>query len=110
LSANNAIDLLQRRWEKANLLLEVRDRIAAAAAQYDAHDLDGANELVGHLAAIEASFKALAPRLHAAMWTAWIERDVELAHDSATPSPECAICPLIQRERHAWINGSESVS
>jgi hypothetical protein len=112
LSANNArrhrtgqaevIDLYRRRRDRATLLLELRDRLAVSAAQYDAHDLEEANELVGQVSAIESAVKALDPHLYNAMWAAWVARDVELAHDSRTPSPECAICRLLQAQLNPW--------
>src|SRR4051794_31618123 len=91
-SANSQVThLSRRRLENATNLILLRDRLAATAAAYDAHHLDGARELADQVTDIEFTIQGLAPQLYEERWSGWIERDIELAHDAALPSAECPI-------------------
>ena len=74
------------------LLLGLRDRLAILAAEYTAHDLDGAADVVRTLDEVGSAIQGIAPRLHAQRWRTWLEMDVQLAHDATDPSASCSIC------------------
>lgn len=107
MSANNArrhetgrsqvIDLGRRRTEKVLGLLHLRERLALAAAEYEAHDLEGAIEVFQQQLDIESAIRTHAPDLYEARWTEWLERDAQLAHTGETPSTECGYCQLLER-------------
>src|SRR5436190_1149252 len=103
-SANSQVTYLsQRRLEKATNLIPLRDRLAATAAAYDAHGLDGASELVDQVTDLEFTIQGLAPELYEDRWPTWVERDLELAHDASIPSADCSICSLLEAQRDPWI-------
>lgn len=107
MSANNArrhetgrsqvIDLGRRRTEKVLGLLHLRERLAIAAAEYEAHDLEGAIEVFQQQLDIESAIRAHAPDLYEARWTEWLERDAQLAHAPESPHPECGHCQLVSQ-------------
>lgn len=85
-------DLNRRRAERLTLLLGLRDRLAILAAEYTAHDLDSATDVVRTVDEVESAIQGIAPRLHAQRWRAWLDMDVQLAHDATDPSASCSIC------------------
>ncbi len=105
MSANNArrhqtgrtevVDLGRRRTEKVLGLLHLRERLALAAAEYEAHDLDGALEVFQQQLDIEAAIRIHAPEVYESRWTEWLERDTELAHTAETSHPECGYCQML---------------
>lgn len=90
-------DLGRRRTEKVLGLLHLRERLALAAAEYEAHDLDGAVEVFQQQLDIETAIRTHAPDIYEARWTEWLERDAELAHTPDAPHPECGFCQLVAR-------------
>jgi hypothetical protein len=116
MSANNARrhstprtevgNLARRRTERVLGLLALRDRLAIAAAEYEAHDLEGATEMLIQQYQIEAAIREFAPTIHEARWAEWIERDTKLAHLPSEPHPECGVCKMLQLQRnlgdHPW--------
>jgi hypothetical protein len=78
-------------------LLHLRERLALAAAEYEAHDLDGAVDVFQQQLDIETAIRAHAPEIHEARWAEWLQRDADLAHTPDTPHPECGHCQLIAR-------------
>ena len=107
MSANNArrhqtgrtevVNLGRRRTEKVLGLLRLRERLAIAAAEYEAHDLDGEVEVFQQQLDIESAIRVHAPDVYEAHWTVWLERDAQLAHTPDAPHPECGHCQLIAR-------------
>jgi hypothetical protein len=94
-------NLGRRRTEKVLGLLHLRERLALAAAEYEAHDLDGASEVFQQQLDIESAVRNHAPDVYESHWTEWLERDAELAHTAQAPHPECGYCQLLaQRELH----------
>jgi hypothetical protein len=85
----------RRRTEKILGLLTLQERLALAAAEYEAHDLDGAAEVFQQQLEIEQAIRTHAPDLYEARWTEWLERDTELAHTPETPHPRCGSCRLL---------------
>jgi len=83
--------------EKVLGLLHLRERLAIAAAEYEAHDLDGAVEVFQQQLDIESAIRAHAPDIHEARWSEWLERDAELAHTPDAPHPERGYCQLAIR-------------
>lgn len=114
MSANNARRHQSGRTEVANLgrhrtekvlgLLHLRERLALAAAEYEAHDLDGALEVFQQQLDIETAIRTHAPEIYESRWTQWLERDAAIAHTPEAPHPECGHCQLLaQRElRLPW--------
>jgi hypothetical protein len=90
-------DLGRRRTEKVLGLLHLRERLALAAAEFEAHDLDGAAEVFQQQLDIESAIKVHAPGGYEARWAEWLERDAQLAHTPDAPHPECGHCQLIAR-------------
>lgn len=107
MSANNArrhqtgrtevVDLGRRRTEKVLGLLHLRERLALAAAEYEAHDIEGAFEVFQQQLDIEAAIRTHAPDIYEVRWTEWLERDAALAHTPEAPHPECGHCQLSAR-------------
>jgi len=107
MSANNArrhqtgrtevVDLGRRRTEKVLGLLHLRERLALAAAEYEAHDLEGAADVFQQQLDIESAIRAHAPDLYDARWAEWFEQDAALAHTPETPHPQCGYCKLMSR-------------
>jgi len=87
-------DLAAKRTERVIALLSLRDHLAAAAAAYEAHSLDGALDLLNQQWEIERAIRSLAPRIYEGRWTEWLERDVALAHTPSTPHARCHICTM----------------
>lgn len=106
MSANNArrrqsgrtevASLGRRRSEKALGLLHLRDRLARASAEYEAHGLEGALEVFQQQLDIEAAIRTHAPETHAVRWAEWLQRDAALAHTADTPHPECDYCRTVE--------------
>lgn len=97
------ISLGRRRTEKVLGLLALRERLAVAAAEYEAHDLEGALEILQQQLDIEAAIRTQAPDLYHARWTEWLERDAELAHTPQAPHPACGSCQMLaQRALLPW--------
>lgn len=94
----------RRRTEKVLGLLHLRERLALAAAEYEAHDLDGATDVLQQQLDIETAIRTHAPDVYEARWTEWLERDAALAHTPETPHPDCGYCQLLAaRGQHpAW--------
>ena len=94
-------DLGRRRTEKVLGLLQLRERLALATAEYEAHALDGAVDVLQQQLDIEAAIRTLTPGIYESRWTEWLERDAELAHTPESPHPECGHCKLLaQRAQH----------
>jgi hypothetical protein len=94
-SGRTGVDnLARRRTEKVLGLLHLRERLALAAAEYEAHDLDGASDVYQQQLDIEAAIRTHAADVYAARWTEWLERDAELSHTAETPHPGCGYCQL----------------
>ena len=92
-------DLGRRRTEKVLGLLHLRERLARAAAEYEAHDLEGSTEVFQQQLDIESAIRVHAPDVYEVRWTEWLERDAQLAHTPDAPHPECGHCQLIARRR-----------
>lgn len=84
------------RTERVVTLLALRDYLSTAAAVYEAHDLDGADDICIEQWGIESAIRALAPHVYEERWTDWLERDVEFAHTPGQPHPRCHICTMNQ--------------
>jgi len=82
-------------------LLEIRDCLAARAAEYAAHDIAGAGELLRSLADVQALIKTEAPAIHEQRWVAWVRHDAELAHTGRAGHPACGLCMAAQVEVRA---------
>jgi hypothetical protein len=97
-------NLGRRRTEKVLGLLRLRERLARATAEYEAHDLDGAVEVFQQQLDIESAIRTLAPDVYEVRWTEWLERDAGLAHVPETPHAECGYCQLlVARAKHpSW--------
>ena len=105
MSANNAnshrshrgevVELGNRRRSRVGTLLALRDRLASAAAEYEAHEIEGAIDLQRNLIDVESAIKSLAPRVFAAHWVEWVERDAYLAHTTEVPHPDCGVCKMV---------------
>jgi hypothetical protein len=94
-------DLGRRRTEKVLGLLHLRERLALAAAEYEAHDLDGAFEVLQQQLDVESAIRSLAPEVYETRWTEWLERDAALAHAPKAPHPECGHCQLLARRNQS---------
>jgi hypothetical protein len=92
-------DLGRRRTEKVLGLLALRERLAIATAEYEAHDLDGAIDVLQQQLDIETAIRAHAPEIYEARWAEWLERDADLAHTVDRPHPECGHCQLLDQRR-----------
>ena len=91
----------RRRTEKVLGLLHLRERLALADAEYEAHDLDGAVDVLQQQLDLETAIRTHAPDVYEARWTEWLERDTGLAHTPETPHPECGYCQLlVARAQH----------
>lgn len=86
----------QRRTELVNTLMRLRERLAVVAATYEAHHLDGTNDILEHQWSIENAIRVLAPHVYRDRWTDWIEYDAGLIHTPETPSPRCYLCAMAQ--------------
>ena len=74
-------------------LLENRDRLAAAAAVFEAHSLGDPAEIRRVQYLCEAEIALDYPQAHRRLAAGWVERDAELAHDGMRRrSPNCPIC------------------
>jgi hypothetical protein len=93
-------DLARRRTQKVLGLLALRDRLALAAAEYEAHDFDGATEVFQQQLDIESAIRTHAPDVYEARWTEWLESDTALAHTPDTPHPKCGYCQLMAQRMH----------
>jgi hypothetical protein len=100
---NQVADLSRRRTEKVLGLLNLRERLARAAAEYEAHDLDGAGEVFQQQLDIETAIRTHASDLYESRWTEWLERDAQLSHTPEYPHPECGYCQLII-QRNLTVN------
>lgn len=78
------------------MLMRLRERLAVAAATYEAHDLDGASNMLEQQWSIENAIRVLAPHVYRDRWTDWLEYDASLIHTPETPSDRCHICGLDQ--------------
>ena len=76
-------------------LLRLRERLAVVAAEYEAHDLDGAIEVFQQQLDIEYAIRTHAPEIYESRWTEWLEREAELSHTPENPHPECGHCQLL---------------
>ena len=94
-------DLGRRRTEKVLGLLHLRERLAIAAADYEAHDLEGAVDVFQQQLDIENAIKTHAPDIYDTRWTQWLERDTQLAHTPESPHPECLTCTTKARQHSA---------
>lgn len=88
-------DLGRRRTEKVLGLIALRDRLAIAAVQFEAHDLEDAMDMLQQQLQIESTIRSIAPRIYEERWTEWVERDLALAHTVDRPHPECGICKML---------------
>lgn len=97
-------DLGRRRTQTVLGLLSLRERLAIAAAEYEAHDLDGALEVLQQQLDIETAIRSQAPDIYESRWTEWLERDAQLAHTPESPHAECGHCQLLASRalRAAW--------
>lgn len=86
----------QRRTELVHTLMRLRERLAVAAAIYEAHSLDGANDLLAQQWGIENAIRVLAPHVYRDRWMEWLEYDASLIHTPETPSRLCHICTMAQ--------------
>jgi hypothetical protein len=93
--ADDALSGIADRRERARVrrLLDNRDRLAAAAAVFEAHHLGDPEELrrVQYMCEAEIAFDHA--RLYQRLQPEWVRRDAELAHDGIRQrSRECPIC------------------
>ena len=93
---SEVVDLGRRRTERVLGLIALRDRLAAAAAEYEAHDLDGTIDMLQQVYEIESAIRSMAPRIYQERWTEWVEKDSKLSHDPSEPHPSCSVCKLLQ--------------
>jgi hypothetical protein len=96
-------DLSRRRTEKVLGLLHLPEPLAIAAAEYEAHDLDGALEVFQQQLDTENAIRTHAPDIYESRWTQWLERDAELAHTPDAPHAECGYCQLHVRRAENLI-------
>jgi hypothetical protein len=105
MSANNArrhrsgeaevANLGRRHTQKVLSLISLRERLAIAASEYDAHDLDEADDTLVQVWEIEAAIRDIAPGIYEPRWPRWAERDAELMHTPERPHAECSICKML---------------
>jgi hypothetical protein len=82
-------------------LLESRDCLAARAAEYAAHDIAGADELLRCVADAQALIKNESPATHEQRWAAWIRQDAKLAHKAEAGHPACGLCAPTRAQARA---------
>lgn len=81
-----------KKTELVRTFIRLRDQLAVAAATYEAHGIDGANDVLERQWTIENAIRVLAPHVYRDNWTGWLEYDANLMHTPETPSPRCHIC------------------
>jgi hypothetical protein len=83
-----------KNWQRLKYLLETRDRLAAAAAVFEAHRLPDAQEIRRVQYATEYVIGTeFDPAVHGRLRPVWDARDAELMHDGAIQrNAECPIC------------------
>lgn len=94
-TVREVVDLERRRTDKVLGLLAIRDRLAAAAAEYEAHDLGGVTELLTQQYQVESVIRALAPALYERRWTEWVESDATRSHTADQPQEACSVCMIL---------------
>ncbi len=82
-------------------LLEIRDCLAARAAEYAAHDVAGADELLRCVADAQALIKNESPATHEQRWVSWVQHDAELAHRAEMGHPTCGLCAAARAQVRA---------
>ena len=80
---------------RLNRLLANVEELAAVAATFEAHRLGDANEIRRAQYVCEAEIARDFPRVYYRLEAAWVQRDVELAHDGVTS--RCADCLICSR-------------
>jgi hypothetical protein len=89
-------ELGQRRTEFVHTLMRLRERLAIAAATYEAHSLDGANGMLEQQGSIENAIRVLVPDVYRDRWMEWLEYDASLIHTPESPSRLCHLCTMAQ--------------
>lgn len=73
-------------------LLTRRDKLALAAAVFEAHDLGDPAEIRDVQYNVEAQLQTEYGTSYERLLPAWVTRDAELAHTWDRPTPVCPLC------------------
>ena len=87
----DGIDRLTGKRRLQQLLIR-RDRLALAAAVFEAHDLGDPAEIRDIQFNIEAQLQTEYEATYDRLLPAWVQRDAALAHSWETPIAACPIC------------------
>jgi hypothetical protein len=92
---------LSRRDGRLAELAIARDQLAAAAAQYAAHEMPGFKDFARAALRLEQLIKVEAPYVYRERSVLWADRDLQLAHDDGDDHPACGVCRRRSGERPA---------